>query len=88
MSHLIRLDRFSEAETRFYISQLVEAVHAVHRLGFIHRDIKPDNIVLTKTGHIKLIDCGLCKFDPSIKIEALASEERVVRASDPGDKVS
>lgn len=77
MSHLIKHGRFSESATRFYISQLVEAVHSIHRMGFIHRDIKPDNIVLSRDGHIKLIDFGLCKFDPSIQQEALAADNRM-----------
>ena len=84
MSHLIRLDSFTEYQTKFYTAELVEAVHAIHRLGFIHRDIKPDNIVLTADGHLKLIDFGLCKFSPSIKMDALASDDRVVRASSLG----
>jgi protein-serine/threonine kinase len=83
MSHLLRLDSLSEDVTRFYMAELVEAVHAVHRLGFIHRDIKPDNIVLTKSGHLKLIDFGLCKFDPSVRSDAIASDERLSRSS-PG----
>lgn len=81
MSHLVRLDSFPEDTTRFYIAELTEAVHAVHRLGFIHRDIKPDNIVLTRDGHLKLIDFGLCKFDPSVRIEAAASDDHVVLGS-------
>lgn len=32
----------------------------MHSLGFIHRDIKPDNILIDKNGHIKLTDFGLC----------------------------
>ena len=77
MSHLIKHGRFSESATRFYISQLVEAVHSIHRMGFIHRDIKPDNIVLSRDGHVKLIDFGLCKFDPSIQHEAIAADNRM-----------
>ena len=80
MSHLIRLETLSEEKTRFYMAELIEAVHAVHRFGFIHRDIKPDNIVLTHTGHLKLIDFGLCKFDPDVKTQAMASEERLGRS--------
>jgi len=39
------------------------ALETVHNYGFAHRDVKPDNIVITNTGHIKLLDFGLCKQD-------------------------
>ncbi|KAE9410545.1 AGC/NDR protein kinase [Gymnopus androsaceus JB14] len=52
-------DTFSEDVTRFYIAECVLAIEAVHKLGFIHRDIKPDNILIDKDGHIKLSDFGL-----------------------------
>ena len=45
---------------RFYIAELVLAVESVHKMGFIHRDIKPDNILIDAEGHIKLTDFGLC----------------------------
>ena len=45
---------------RFYIAELTCAVESVHSMGFIHRDIKPDNILIDAAGHIKLTDFGLC----------------------------
>ncbi|KAG5518274.1 hypothetical protein PMAC_003070 [Pneumocystis sp. 'macacae'] len=59
MTMLIKYDTFSEDVTRFYIAECILAIEAVHKLGFIHRDIKPDNILIDKTGHIKLSDFGL-----------------------------
>mmetsp|Transcript_35458 Transcript_35458/g.75591 ORF Transcript_35458/g.75591 Transcript_35458/m.75591 type:complete len:454 (-) Transcript_35458:25-1386(-) len=65
MTHLMRKDTFTEDETRFYIAELVEAVDCIHEiLHYIHRDIKPDNIVLDSDGHIRLLDFGLCKHNP------------------------
>ncbi|KAH6914884.1 AGC/NDR protein kinase [Coprinopsis sp. MPI-PUGE-AT-0042] len=59
MTMLIKYDTFSEDVTRFYMAECVLAIEAVHRMGFIHRDIKPDNILIDKNGHIKLSDFGL-----------------------------
>lgn len=64
IGHLLKRKRFSQQETRFYMAELLEALDTVHRCGFVHRDVKPDNVVLTAQGHLKLLDFGLCRQDP------------------------
>lgn len=61
MTILMREDILTESQTRFYISELAEAIHSVHLLKFVHRDLKPDNVLISNQGHIKLSDFGLAK---------------------------
>uniref|UniRef100_A0A7S2X1Z1 non-specific serine/threonine protein kinase n=1 Tax=Chloropicon roscoffensis TaxID=1461544 RepID=A0A7S2X1Z1_9CHLO len=61
MTLLMRRDTLTERETQFYIAETVLALESIHKRGYIHRDIKPDNLLLDKFGHMKLADFGLCK---------------------------
>ncbi|XP_039165007.1 serine/threonine-protein kinase tricornered [Eucalyptus grandis] len=61
MTLLIREDTLSEDVARFYIAQSVLAIESIHKHNYVHRDIKPDNLLLDKNGHMKLSDFGLCK---------------------------
>ncbi|XP_040015903.2 rho-associated protein kinase 2 isoform X2 [Gasterosteus aculeatus] len=49
-----------EKWARFYIAEVVLALNTIHSMGFIHRDVKPDNMLLDQHGHLKLADFGTC----------------------------
>ncbi|KAI9321692.1 kinase-like domain-containing protein [Dichotomocladium elegans] len=54
-------DGFLDEDTaRFYIAETILAVDRLHELGYIHRDIKPHNILIDAGGHVKLADFGSC----------------------------
>jgi len=38
----------------------VLAIESIHNMGYVHRDIKPDNMLIDKSGHLKLADFGTC----------------------------
>lgn len=61
MTLLTRKDTLTEDEARFYIAESVLAIGSIHKHSYIHRDIKPDNLLLDQHGHMKLSDFGLCK---------------------------
>ncbi|KAF5752395.1 serine/threonine-protein kinase 38-like isoform X1 [Tripterygium wilfordii] len=61
MTLLMRKDILTEDEARFYVGETVLAIESIHKHNYIHRDIKPDNLLLDRNGHMKLSDFGLCK---------------------------
>jgi serine/threonine protein kinase len=50
-----------EAEAVRIIGQVVQALHTAHTHGIIHRDVKPENVLLTADGQARLVDLGLAK---------------------------
>uniref|UniRef100_M4FH93 non-specific serine/threonine protein kinase n=1 Tax=Brassica campestris TaxID=3711 RepID=M4FH93_BRACM len=61
MTLLMREDILAEDVARFYIAESILAIHSIHQHNYVHRDIKPDNLILDKSGNLKLSDFGLCK---------------------------
>ena len=53
-------DKLPEDMAKFYIMEMVLAIDSVHKLRYVHRDIKPDNVLLDANGHIRLADFGSC----------------------------
>ncbi|XP_071963659.1 RAC-alpha serine/threonine-protein kinase-like [Antedon mediterranea] len=59
--HLSRMRVFDESRTRFYGAEIISALAYLHECNVIYRDLKLENLLLDKDGHIKITDFGLCK---------------------------
>ncbi|KAH0795970.1 AGC family protein kinase [Histomonas meleagridis] len=60
---LQELGSLDEDTARFYGLEIVKALKHLHERGIVHCDIKPDNLLISADGHIKLTDFGLSKVD-------------------------
>ncbi|WP_330085114.1 bifunctional protein-serine/threonine kinase/phosphatase [Methylocystis iwaonis] len=58
---LRRKPRVGLAEGQLIATRLSRAVATLHRSGVIHRDVKPDNVILLREGGLKLVDLGVCR---------------------------
>ena len=59
MTALINRNVFPEKTAQFFAGEMALALHSVHKLGYLHRDMKPDNVLIGIDGHIKLTDFGI-----------------------------
>ena len=59
--HISRYRKFSEEQTRFFISNMIYALKYIHDNNVIHRDIKPENLVLDENGYVRITDFGIAK---------------------------
>jgi serine/threonine protein kinase len=59
--HLQQVGRFDENRARFYTAETILALDYLHKAGIVYRDVKPENILIDREGHIRLTDFGLSK---------------------------
>ena len=58
---LKRNGSIDEESTRFVIGEIVAALNYIHDLDFVYADLKPENVLITEVGHLKLTDFGACR---------------------------
>jgi protein-serine/threonine kinase len=68
-----------EEDARLYFAEMILAVHTLHQMGYIHRDLKPDNFLIDKNGHLKLADFGLSKEAAGRRTQLITPPTRAER---------
>ncbi|KAG9193319.1 kinase [Alternaria panax] len=59
---LLREDILDENVAKWYLAEMILCIEEAHKMNWIHRDVKPDNFLITSSGHLKISDFGLA-FD-------------------------
>ncbi|PNF27171.1 hypothetical protein B7P43_G07842 [Cryptotermes secundus] len=60
-AHFCEQQEFPEKDVCFYVGEVVLALEQLHKIGVIYRDLKPENLLIDKEGHLILTDFGLSK---------------------------
>ncbi|XP_065891841.1 citron Rho-interacting kinase-like isoform X2 [Dysidea avara] len=58
-SILEKEQELDEDAVKFYLAEIASGLHDLHQLGFVHRDVKPENVLIAQNGHVRLVDFGV-----------------------------
>jgi serine/threonine-protein kinase greatwall len=89
-SLLLQYGFFDEDTAKFYALEVCLALQYLHNHGIVHRDIKPDNMLISSQGHVKLTDFGLSRIElrRDLEISDLMNCSPNINARTPGQLLS
>jgi protein kinase X len=78
-TYLRNAGQFADGTCLFYASEIVSALDYLHSLSIVYRDLKPENLLLDREGHLKLTDFGFAKrledrLDLNVEIASCLNE--------------
>lgn len=82
-SYLVARGSLDEDSVRFVAGEVVAALCSVHAAGFVFGDLKPENVVITESGHVKVTDFGACRpLTPAARATLRASRHAIQQLRD------
>jgi len=90
--HLRKQERFSEKVAQFFIAEIILGLEYLHSFGIIYRDLKPENVLFGKDGHVCLTDFGISKDIGDAKTKTLCGTPsylapEILKGEEYGDSV-
>mmetsp|Transcript_5701 Transcript_5701/g.9305 ORF Transcript_5701/g.9305 Transcript_5701/m.9305 type:complete len:629 (-) Transcript_5701:131-2017(-) len=84
-TYIIQQGRLNETHTRFIVGEICAALQSIHAVGLAYNDLKPENVLITEVGHIKLADFGACRAVTTEGRSLLAQGNVLLRNLRDGD---
>lgn len=84
-THIVTNGSLSEESTRFVVGEVIAALKSVHDAGFVYGDLKPENVVITESGHVKITDFGACRPVSEAARRVLRDSKGIVKRLRDGD---
>ncbi len=91
LATIVRRGRLKVPQALWIVRQLVEALRALHSAGWLHGDVKPDNVLVSPRGHVTLIDLGFARrigervtsFDDCLRFTATYAPPEITGSQPP-----